>query len=170
MRNDGGGTWCLLGGDDVGVIGVRGGEGGKSGGDEDNDACNYNCDDIFLIFTPDLHSRLWLQLMVFDCIDKVCDEALLSHCRCNYVDDGDDDDDDDNDETNSGDSGRSCSLFIESVSRCCGLLAPQAPPQSQSSSSSAAAACKPCQPVHDSAASSANRLFRRLVALFPVNR
>ena len=76
------------------------------------------------------------------------------------------------------------SLFIASVSRCCSLLHDrQMPilPQSSSSSSATApapaaaaaapaAASKPCYEVHDSVASSATRLLRRMVSMFPVRR
>ena len=71
------------------------------------------------------------------------------------------------------------SLFIASVSRCCSLLhnrqMPIVPRSSSSSSSSSvtaavAAVSKPCYEVHDSVASSATRLLRRMVSMFPVRR
>jgi hypothetical protein len=71
------------------------------------------------------------------------------------------------------------SFFIASVSRCCSLLhnrqMPIVPRSSSSSSSSlvtaaVAAASKPCYEVHDSVASSATRLLRRMVSMFPVRR
>ncbi len=114
---------------------------------------------------------LWLQLMVFECLDLVRDDVLLPrHCDC----DGDDEGGGDDERT------RSRSLFIAAVSRCCSLLHRPLSPQQQlpssslsssSSSSSAAAAASASRPVvHDSAASAAYRAFHRMVAMFPLHR
>ena len=100
-------------------------------------------------------------------MDLVSDDVLLNDLRpddiCEESHDG-------------GNDICSRSQFIAAVGRCCSTLLrqspflqpPASPPLFSAAAAAAAADHRPI--VHDSAASAANRLFHRMVAMFCVQR
>ncbi len=99
-------------------------------------------------------------------MDLVSDDVLLNDVRREDI----------CEESHDGGNDICCrSQFIAAVGRCCSTLRRQSPFLQPDASpplfSAAAAAAADHRPiVHDSAASAANRLFHRMVAMFCVQR